>query len=1026
MNFELDSDNVRLERDEKGNVQLLDHFQQPFVATSPADSALTEDAAGDAPFSSANSAQGLAEQYLREVAPVYGIGENMLPGSAGGENFDSLTESDTGESSETGNKLELAEEREIMGTKTVSYQQTYNNLPVWEAGVSVTIQPQPMRVTASQSSVHQDITLPPEQNLVDSPYSPERITQTILKQLLGISNDDRTITINEKSRLIYLYEPDKRIDPAALLEEEEALQAAPPTLPLPPVPDSITPEQHYQVTEVLFTLPVEGFGQVNWRVFIEENTGTVLYLRAFTVHAAGLIFRTDPVTAGAGNNVTPLAADALLNPFRQNTTLDGLTNGNPQSLSGQFVKLIENDAPAIPAPAQPNPPASFAYNAKTREFAAVNAYHHCDWLFRLMQGMGFNISSYFDGTSFPVPVDANAFGDILNARAPGNTTGRGSDGFQFGLAGTPFPACSIAADVRVVLHEFGHTLLWDSVHSPNFGFAHSAGDSLAAILMDPESALRNDPARRFETFPWVIPNRNHGRGVASGWGWDGARYNPFVFGGTDRAGYVAEQILSTTLFRLYRSIGGDSQNLNQRKLAARLAVYLIFRAIGSLATNPVTNTARPEIFATALMNADIGTANFEGYLGGALHKVIRWSFEKQGLYQPPGAPRPVTTPGAPPNVDVYINDGRNGEYGFLPVYWETADVWNQLSPGAGGVHETPVVGQTNYAFARVRNRGRLHANNVIARGYSANPGIGLSYPDDWTPMDTPQLTVAGGIAPGASVVVGPFRWTPRFVGHETMFMEVSADGDFSNIDSRTFYPCANGSTADWQLIPFDNNLAQRSVAPVAGGSGLRGLLSSFISRRLTVKNPLEKQARFEVKAELPQFLKERGWRAKLDAKNDGTVFNLAAGASKDVLITLLPGEEFAGTDLVQAEQDLAIRIFAHADGILIGGMTYRLNPDLKQASAENKNEQPVTLDHPEIESQILKARLVKEEAGGETPAQNNQDAEQSIKRNFAENSQNKDLAIQLLSQFGIDGETAGKVSRVKLKKITMELEMRDD
>ncbi|MCY7376636.1 MAG: hypothetical protein LH472_11805 [Pyrinomonadaceae bacterium] len=816
MNFELDSDNVRLERDEQGNVQLLDHFQQPFIAASPADLGMPEDAAGDDSFPSTDSAQGLAEQYLRVVAPVYDINESMLPDSAGGQNFDSPTEFDTGESSETGDKLKLAEEKEMMGTTTVSYQQTYNNLPVWEAGVSVTIQPQPMRVTASQSSVHQDITLPPEQNLVDSPYLPEQITPTLLQKLLGLDNDDETITINETSRLIYRYEPDFRIDPAAMLESEEALQAAPPPLPLPPVPDSITPEQHYQVTEVLFTLPVEGFGQVNWRTFIEVNTGAVLYLRAFIAHATGMIFRTDPVTAGAANTVTPLVADALLNPFRQNTTLDGLTNGNPQTLAGQFVKLVENNSPPISLPTQPNPPANFAYDAKSREFAAVNAYHHCDWLFRLMQGMGFNVSNYFDGTSFPVPVDPHALGDRRNAQAPGNVTGRGSDGFLFGLAGTPFPACSIAADVRVVLHEFGHTLLWDSVHSPNFGFAHSAGDSLAAILMDPESALRNDPVRRFETFPWVIPNRNHGRSVAGGWGWDGANYRPFVWNGVDPAGYLAEQILSTTLFRLYRSIGGDSENLNQRKRAARLAVYLIFRAIGSLATNPVTNTPRPEIFATALMNADIGTANFEGYLGGALHKVIRWSFEKQGLYQPPGAPRPVTTPGVPPNVDVYVDDGRNGEYGFLPVFPETANVWNQLSAGAGGVHETPVVGQTNFAFVRVRNRGSLQANNVVVRGYSANPAVGLSYPNDWTAMNTPQIALAGGIAPGASVVVGPFRWTPRFVGRETIFMEVSADGDFSNIDRRTFYPCANGSTADWQLIPFDNNLAQRNVAPVAG------------------------------------------------------------------------------------------------------------------------------------------------------------------------------------------------------------------
>lgn len=74
-------------------------------------------------------------------------------------------------------------------------------------------------------------------------------------------------------------------------------------------------------------------------------------------------------------------------------------------------------------------------------------------------------------------------------------------------------------------------------------------------------------------------------------------------GPTTWAGYASEQILSSTHFRLYRSLGGDSAQVAHRKLAARQTAYLIFRAIGSLATNPVTPTPRPDVFAAALMNA---------------------------------------------------------------------------------------------------------------------------------------------------------------------------------------------------------------------------------------------------------------------------------------------------------------------------------------------------------------------------------------------------------------------------------------
>jgi hypothetical protein len=432
-----------------------------------------------------------------------------------------------------------------------------------------------------------------------------------------------------------------------------------------------------------------------------------------------------------------------------------------------------------------------------------------------MAGMGFDVRAYFDGTRFPIPVDACALNDGKNAMAPGNVRGDGSGGFVFGLTAAADPAaCGIAADVRVVLHEFGHTLLWDSVHHPNFGFAHSAGDSLAAILMDPESALRDQPANRFATFPWLLPNRRHDRDVAQGWGWAGSRFAPFVRGGIDEAGYLAEQILSTTLFRFYRALGGDAADVRRRRLAARQSAYLIFRAIGTLAGNPIIRTPRPDVFATALMNADIGTADFEGYRGGAAHKMIRWAFEKQGLYQPPGTQRPADRPGAPPDVDVYIEDSatdaRHGEYGFREVYWESPDIWNRLDAAPGdGEHQPPVPGQTNFAYVLVRNRGTGPAPEVRVRGFSAPAKADRVWPGDYTPLDTPEIALAEPIPAGGSAVAGPFAWTPADAERTCLLMAARADGDPSVIDAGTLNPCAAGPTPEWQLVPFDNNLALR-------------------------------------------------------------------------------------------------------------------------------------------------------------------------------------------------------------------------
>ncbi|MFS8103845.1 hypothetical protein LFM09_42670 [Lentzea alba] len=922
------TDNTNLDRDSDGEVLFIEHVQQPFVAVT--DRSALDEVDGTA---FATTPQMLAEQYLREVAPIYHIDGAMLPGSsdfAGGER-------DIG----GGDRLELDDQKVVIGTTVISYQQTHDQLPVWGAGFSLTIQPEPMRVTASQSSVHRSVST----SSVDpaAAYRPEAITPDALAQILFTKD---MLSINATPRfLVYEYDPGNRFDPESRQPDSTTLQEPVPTLALPDVPDAFVAGQHYVVTEVLFTLAVSGIGDVNWRAFVEPETGAVLYLRAFIACATGMIFRTDPATAGAAATVVPTAPAAALNPFRDSVVLEGLANADPQNLSGVFVRVVDIQPPVFPPPSQTNPPANFAYDAPGREFAAVNAYHHCDWLFRQMHLMGFNLSTYFDGTSFPVPVDASAFSDAVNARAPGNTTGTGSGGFQFGLAGSPFPAVSIAADVRVVLHEFGHALLWDSVHSPNFGFAHSAGDSLAAVLLDPASALRTDAVRRFETFPWIIPNRNHGRDVTAGWAWGGVN---------DVGSYSSEQILSTTHFRLYRSLGGDAADLAQRLLAARQTAYLIIRAIGSLASNPVTPTPTPDIYATSLMNADIGTVDFEGYRGGAFHKVIRWSFEKQGLYQPAGAPRPVVTPGAPPAVDVFIDDGRAGEYQFQPNHWECTNIWNRLTPTAG-THETPVVGQTNYAYVRVSNRGMNAATNVRVRGYSAQPGAGLSWPDDWLPMDTIELPVPGGVPAGGAVVVGPFHWRPRTVGHECMFMEVSADGDLSNIDAGTFYPCAIGPTAEWRIVPFDNNLAQRNVAPVPGGGGVRGLLAGFVQRRFDVHNPYDSRKRFVVKGELPEFLRDRGWRIRVGHRYGCTSFGLAAGAQRQISVSLRPGCGFTADDVAHAGEPVLIRVRVLADDVVVGGMTYELDPNLDCAPRERVDDDLIPLDHPAIEQAIRDA-----------------------------------------------------------------------
>ena len=191
-------------------------------------------------------------------------------------------------------------------------------------------------------------------------------------------------------------------------------------------------------------------------------------------------------------------------------------------------------------------------------------------------------------------------------------------------------------------------------------------------------------------------------------------------------------------------------------------------------------------------------------------------------------------------------------------------------------------------------------------------------------MTTAQLPAAN-VAPNSSaeITVGPFQWVPSQIGHECMFMVVSATGDPSNISNMT----AGDSIPEWRLVPNDNNIGQRNVFPVAGGGGLKGLVASLDGVKVMIKNPHRNDARVIVKVALPKFLVKAGWEVVLE--NPGAdAFALKAGEAKPVVLRLKPGKTFAAK-AVKAAKDKTIRLEAYADGILVGGMSYQLDPNLK-------------------------------------------------------------------------------------------------
>ncbi|MES9841691.1 MAG: choice-of-anchor D domain-containing protein [Candidatus Thiodiazotropha endolucinida] len=725
------------------------------------------------------------------------------------------------EPKKSGPSFHLADEKTFFDTTTYVYAQTYLDTPVWGAGITSTINDETGRIISivNTSTAGIDAELPPTRNinryrkLFSAGESGPGAEKSTSKQALGAASKQLSdilgscldgpdkgkdrVTPELISGRFYVYQLDRarrQHDHPEPKKKQEKYPQEPiegehlPTLPLATLPDSLEDGSWHLVAELIVRLPYEGH-LMNWRFLVSVATGDVLYLRALTSHVNGLVFTYDPIISTGDTANDASQSNAVLNPLRDDVELLGLDPAvaGTQSLSGEYVQVINVHNPNISPPTQPEG-VDFDYDVRTDEFLAVNAYYHNDRFFRLVQDLGFPLDTYFDGTNFPIKVDHRGFGGSNNGHCIGD--GDGIDHTCYGrIDNTGGAPTGNASDWYLVLHELGgHGILYDHVNSANFGFAHSAGDSFGMILNDPYSGWHDGGNNdRFMLWPYSALGRRSDRDPAAGWGW----------GGTNDVGsYSSEQILSTTLFRVYRSIGGDSTALTRREFSAHLMSYLMLRAVSTL--SPATNPGSPAGFLDALLTADAGDWTTRGLSGGAYEKVLEWSFERQDLND-----------GDPPLVDVYIDDGRGGEYEYLADHRATPTIWNRHQPDSGGAHQDPVIG-TNYAYVRVKNRGSSIANLVNVRGFHCKPLAGHVWPTEFKPMDTPEIG-APSIQPndGEEIIVGPFAWVPNANedGDDSMMMVVSAEGDPDNADKYH----ADRTIEDWRLVPNDNNIAVRTV-----------------------------------------------------------------------------------------------------------------------------------------------------------------------------------------------------------------------
>ena len=423
----------------------------------------------------------------------------------------------------------------------------------------------------------------------------------------------------------------------------------------------------------------------------------------------------------------------------------------------------------------------------------------------------------------------------------------------------PAESLGIAADPRWVWHELGHVLLMATTGELEMRFAHSPGDALAAIAADPESYFADgthgdvEGNRRWRgaTYPWVYIPRRHDRCVRRGWSWSGAMHRPIRqledVRQPRRKGYRSEQILSTSLYRLYLCLGGyaqgSGQGLERRHFASNYAIYLIVRGLALLGDARVVAANHPDQFVSALIDADIGTGAFTLHTvkrrftlpGGVAHKATRWAFEAQGLYARGAVDN--NDKGEPPPVDIYIGDMRatheewcdgRVDYGagsYVPVAFDMPDYPNSGKGQGSSARDLPDWFSSDIKVDRdkqqvqvtVGNRGAESATQVKVRVFYAR----------WNGGDLPPWEPGGGgvwnamqpkgghVQPEVEECLsfGPFTWNPQPEETYLILAEASCDADLANTDPKSGLPCSRMTVPLADLVINDNNLGLTLYRP---------------------------------------------------------------------------------------------------------------------------------------------------------------------------------------------------------------------
>ncbi len=784
---------------------------------------------------------------------------------------------------------------ETVNALSVRFYQEFKGIPVDSSEVLVNVMADG-RVHSIYNHYHYDIpdSLNPKKIKIN-----EKQARQLVQKLLGTYEKSK---IYKSTLIVYQYQRSENRPPKPApkpIENRAEFLAATAALMLDVVAIEAGPREKKYFVAWDITATTEQPTH-SWRILVDAISGKLVNVVDLLQYASGngQVFDPNPIVTSGDTSLssaTPVGTlDAQLNPVVCDR-LDAAVGGQFH-LDGSYAKMEEIEAPVFAEPTSAT--ADFSFSSGDREFLACMVYYHVDRFQDYVQ----TILQMMNVANFSIPIDPQGFAGADNSRYDPV-----AKDLAFGEGGIPD-----AADADVILHEYGHAI--QDAQNPGFsnyasGISEGFGDVLAAVFHDDKHA-----------------NPTNTRGIMMAWDanptdgfWPGRRYDVnWLFDGPEyeaASGHGRAQIWCATIFELYRKLGGDTTWYPGRKKAARdLAIKLHLIANINVATSGASASDMGQ-------QIEIADSNLGGwvYADGLHKKVIYDTFRRRRL-----------AGYSDPTVDVYIDDGRAGGYGsasgndlfteklWQENYWNTEELWVKTSAypdpaaqaaGGPGDHGEPPVGSTAYLYVRVKNRGTDGAGSgpVTVKAFHCEPGMGLVWPDAWSPMDTASIDVANILPGGANgVIVGPFPWTPTLVGHECLLGIVECANDRAITQDLL----ATDHVSHSDLVPFDNNVGQRNIHPTtAKGRKERGFY---------VTNPFDtvKTVTLRFESTLP-----KGWSWRTGLVGD----EIRLGPLERRWVNLII-DQAGGQEVTAFDRPHTLTVTGAIDEASIGGMTFYVAP----------------------------------------------------------------------------------------------------